>query len=163
MIDHIVKAVLQPMDENTAKQIAQWEYPAPYEDYSFKGRDNKYLWNCTTWGVEQFCLMDGNILLGQVSCQYDGDDLWVGWSMAPSLCGRGNGARFVVQCLEELCRVKEHHARIMLRVAVRNQRAITAYQKAGFRYVRTIQDEIAYSNHFEDFWVMEYCSALDEK
>jgi RimJ/RimL family protein N-acetyltransferase len=36
-----------------------------------------------------------------------------------------------------------------------NQRAIYAYQKAGFAYVKTIKDEIAYSNHMEDFWVME--------
>lgn len=43
----------------------------------------------------------------------------------------------------------------MLRVAAWNKRAILAYQKAGFVYVETIQDEIAYSNHMEDFWVME--------
>ena len=42
-----------------------------------------------------------------------------------------------------------------LRVAAWNQRAIRAYQKSGFSYVKTIQDEIAYSNHMEDFWVME--------
>ena len=101
-----------------------------------------------------FCLVGGGTVLGQVSCQYEGDDLWVGWSMAPQFCGKGNGAAFVGRCVEELCRVKGHNGRVLLRVSARNQRAIKAYQKAGFRYMETIQDEIAYSNCIEDFWVM---------
>ena len=162
-MDHIVKAVLRPLDEDAVQQIAQWEYDAPYEDYSFKGKDNRYLRNNSTWGTEQFCLTDGELLLGQVSCQFDGGDLWVGWSMAPALCGKGGGARFVTRCVEELRRVKRHNGRVLLRVAARNERAIKAYQKAGFRYIATIQDEVAYSNHFEDFWVMEQHSAENKK
>ncbi len=86
--------------------------------------------------------------------------------MAPQLCGKGNGSKFIKQCVQELRRVTGHRGRILLRVAVRNQRAIWAYQKAGFCYVETIQDEIAYSNHMEDFWVMELLSshkALEER
>ena len=94
------------------------------------------------------------MLLGQVSCQYDGADLWVGWAMAPQFCGKGNGASFVTRCVQELRHVKGHNGQILLRVSARNRRAIKAYQKAGFRYVKTIRDEIAYSNHIEDFWVM---------
>ena len=61
----------------------------------------------STWGIEQFCLVGGGAILGQVSCQYEGDDLWVGWSMATQFCGKGNGAAFVGRCVEELCRVKD--------------------------------------------------------
>ena len=45
--------------------------------------------------------------------------------------------------------------RIVMASSNRNKRAIKAYQKAGFRYVETIQDEIAFSGLMEDFWVME--------
>ncbi|MBR6748356.1 MAG: GNAT family N-acetyltransferase, partial [Clostridia bacterium] len=82
-------------------------------------------------------------------------DLWVGWSMAPELTGQGNGAAFVSCCVREIRRVKGHTGRILLRVSARNIRAIKAYQKAGFRYVKTIRDEIAFSDNMEDFWVME--------
>jgi len=155
MKDRIAKASLKPLNKKTVRIISAWRYDAPYEAYSFRGQDDLYLWDQSTWGTEQFCLVEGDVLFGQVACQYEGDDLWVGWSMAPQFCGKGNGALFVDRCVQELRRVKKHTGRILLRVAARNQRAIKAYHKAGFRYVETIQDEIAYSNHMEDFWVME--------
>lgn len=151
----IVNSLLEPLTRDTANQIAQWEYEAPYDAYSIKGHHDEYLLDESTWGTEQFCLVQGGILLGQVSCQYEGNTLWVGWSMAPQFCGQGNGAVFVERCVKELCRIKSHNGRVLLRVSARNRRAIKAYRKAGFRYVETILDEIAYSDHLEDFWVME--------
>jgi len=146
---------LHPLSQETVAEISEWEYEAPYEAYSFKGHHDEYLLDETIWGVEQFCMTCQGKLLGQVACQYVDDDLWVGWSMAPEFTGQGNGATFVECCVQEIRRVKGHTGRILLRVSARNQRAIRAYQKAGFRYVETIQDEIAFSDLLEDFWVME--------
>lgn len=75
--------------------------------------------------------------------------------MAPQFCGKGNGSVFVKRCVTELRDLTGHAGRIPIRVVAWNQRAIRAYEKAGFSYVETIQDEIAYSKHMEDFWVME--------
>ena len=146
---------LLPLSQETVAEISGWEYETPYEAYSFKGHHDEYLLDESIWGIEQFCLTCDGIILGQVACQYEGDDLWVGWSMAPMLYGKGNGAAFVSHCVHEIRRVKGHTGRILLRVSARNKRAIKAYQKAGFRYVATIQDEIAFSDNMEDFWVME--------
>lgn len=146
---------LVPLTQNSASEISQWEYEEPYNVYNFKGCPHGYLMDESTWGTEQFCLMNGDTILGQVSCQFDGDDLWVGWSMAPQFCGKGNGSNFVEKCIKELRSNKRHTGPILLRVAAWNERAIHAYQKAGFNYVETIQDEIAYSNYMEEFWVME--------
>lgn len=77
--------------------------------------------------------------------------MWVGWSMAPQFCGKVNGGNFVNRCVKELREFTGHTGRILLSVAAWNQRAIRAYQKAGFSYVETIQDEIAHTNHMEDF------------
>ena len=151
----MAKGSLEPLTKETVNEISQWAYDAPYDAYSFKGHHDDYLLDESIWGVEQFCLTCDGIVLGQVACQYEGDDLWVGWSMAPELTGQGNGAGFVERCVQEIRRVKDHTGRILLRVSARNQRAIKAYQKAGFRYVETILDEIAFSNNMEDFWVME--------
>ncbi len=150
----IANSSLEPLTKDTVEKIAEWEYESPYDAYSYKGHHDEYLLDESTWGTEQFCLVEQGILLGQVACQYEGDDLWVGWSMTPQLCGKGNGAAFVKKCVSELRRIKSHYGRVLLRVSAWNQRAIKAYQKAGFRYLETIQDEIAYSDHIEDFWVM---------
>ena len=152
---NMAKGSLEPLTKEIVAKISGWEYEAPYEAYSFKGHHDEYLLDESIWGVEQFCLTYDGILLGQVACQYEGDDLWVGWSMVPELTGQGNGAAFVSRCVQEIRRVKGHTGRILLRVSARNKRAIKAYQKAGFQYVETIQDEIAFSDNMEDFWVME--------
>ena len=153
--NYMENGMLEPLSSDAVKKIAQWEYESPYDVYNFKGHHDEYLLDQSIWGIEQFCLVSDGILLGQVACQYEGDLLWVGWSMAPEFTGQGNGAAFVGRCVQEIRRVKGHNGRILLRVSARNQRAIRAYQKAGFRYAETIQDEIAFSNNMEDFWVME--------
>lgn len=152
---NISAALLVPLTGEIVREISQWEYEVPYDAYSFKGHHDEYLLDESIWGVEQFCLIYDGVILGQVACQYEGDNLWVGWSMAPEFTGKGRGAIFVNRCIQEIRRVKGYTGRILLRVSARNQRAISAYQKAGFRYVETIQDEIAFSDNLEDFWVME--------
>ncbi|MCH5323873.1 MAG: GNAT family N-acetyltransferase [Eubacterium sp.] len=146
---------LIPMTEESVIEISKWEYEKPFDVYSFNGRANSYLMDKSIWGKELFCLSKENKVLGQVSCQFEGNDLWVGWSLAPELCGCGNGTAFVERCVEELKIIKNYTGKILLRVVAWNQRAIKAYQNAGFVYVETIQDEVAYSNHTEDFLVME--------
>lgn len=145
---------LQPLTEKTAWEISQWEYEKPYEAYSFKGHHNGYLLDHKTWGTEQFALCKGEKVIGQAACQFDGGQLWVGWSLSPEYCGEGYGYLFIRQCVQEIRKIKQYHGKIYLRVAVSNRRAVKAYQKAGFVYVETIQDEIAYSGLMEDFWVM---------
>lgn len=151
---------LLPLSQETVAEISQWEYETPYEAYNIKGHYDEYLMDVSTWGTEQFCLVQDGILLGQVACQYEGNDLWVGWSMAPQFCGKGGGTVFVDRCIKEIRRIKSHTGRMLLRVSARNLRAIKAYQNAGFQYIETIQDEIAYSDHIEDFWVMALPSTL---
>lgn len=148
-------ARLEPMARVAAEEIRHWAYEAEYAAYNFEGAPDDWLMDEANWGTEQFCLVDGGAVLGQVACQAEGDALWVGWSMNPKLCGQGHGSEFVCKCVSALRERTRHSGRILLRVAAWNQRAIRAYQKAGFAYVETIQDEIAHSNHLEDFWVME--------
>ncbi|MGN1025694.1 MAG: GNAT family N-acetyltransferase, partial [Faecousia sp.] len=122
--------ILQPLSGKAAAEMANWAYEAPYDAYSFKGDQDDYLLDESTWGTEQFCLMDGETVIGQVACQFEGSDLWVGWSMNPAMVGKGYGSIFVRKCVEEIRRAKKHTGRLLLRVAAWNQRAIKAYQKA---------------------------------
>lgn len=149
------KCELRPLTKASATEIAQWAYPAPYDAYSFRGHPSDYLMDEKAWGIEQFALFRDDIVAAQVACQFDEGKLWIGWSLAPSLCGEGNGHLFVKKCVEEIRKAKNFDGKIVLRVAASNIRAVKAYQRAGFDYVETIIDEVAYSDHLEDFWVME--------
>lgn len=162
MENKFAKCQLIPMCAEFAAQISQWEYDPPYAEYSFKGQADDWLMDRDSWGTEQFCLVNGDTAVAQVACQFEGDDLWVGWSLSPHLCGKGCGAQFVSLCVARLSELTKPTGRILLRVAARNKRAIKAYQKAGFTYLKTIQDEIAYSDHMEDFWVMVWSQAERE-
>ena len=152
---NLSSCVLKPTDEKSAEIISEWEYPHPYDVYNFKNKNNGYLFDRNLWGTEQFCLICGNDVIGQVACQYDNGNLWVGWSLAPVYCGIGNGYLFIGKCIEEIRRVKQYNGILNLRVAAWNERAIKAYKKAGFVYVKTITDEIANTNNPEDFHLMK--------
>jgi Acetyltransferases, including N-acetylases of ribosomal proteins len=147
---------MQPMNEAAAKIISEWEYPAPYDVYNFKGKTNGYLFSRNVWGEEIYHLTCCDGTVGYVACQYVSSDLWVGWAFAPELCGKGDGGAFISACVREVRRAKSHNGAVLLRVAAWNKRAIRAYEKAGFAYVDTIIDEIANSNKLEDFHVMKH-------
>lgn len=147
---------LLPLNHQSAHIISRWSYPPPYQAYSFAGQNDTWLMDASTWGTEQFYLTDGISVAAQVACQFFDGEYWVGWSLAPQLCGQGNGHRFVLRCLQELHRLLPLTDAVYLRVAASNARAVKAYQRAGFVYFKTIIDEIAYSNHPEDFFVMKY-------
>lgn len=149
------ECTLQGLAYETATKISQWKYEKPYDVYNFYGTPDGYLLNEDTWGTEQFCLLNNGEVIGFIACQYDDDNLWAGWSLSPLYCGQGNGYLFIVRCVEEIRKAKNYKGTLYLRVAAWNKRAIKAYEKAGFVYFGTIQDEIAYTNNFEDFWVMK--------
>lgn len=154
MEDFFDRLSLRPMTEEAAEEIAGWEYGEPYGAYSFKGKPDGWLMNRDTWGKEQFFLADGESVAGYLSCQFDCGVLWVGWSLNPSLCGKGFGHLFVKRCVQALCREKSWDGKVCLRVAAGNTRAIRAYERAGFVCESVIRDEIPYTGHPEEFYVM---------
>ena len=155
--------ILKPMNEEAAKIIKEWEYPKPYDVYSFKGKKNGYLLDEKTWGIEQFFLVCDNEIIGQVACQYEKEDLWVGWSLSPTFCGKGKGHLFIGKCIEEISRIKQHNGALLLRVAASNERAIKCYMKVGFIFEDKILDEVAGTNNPEDFWIMKLPVQRGEK
>ena len=144
---------LEPLNDEYILEISTWQYDVPYEAYSF--RHEGYLMNKDTWGTEQFCMIHENIVLAHVACQFDNNNIWVGWSLNPDFCGKGMGKEFVSRCFDEICKIKNYkNGNIYLRVVAWNKRAIKCYEKAGFKYYKTILDEIAGTGKQEDFWVM---------
>ncbi|UOW66782.1 GNAT family N-acetyltransferase [Paraclostridium bifermentans] len=113
------------------EHIFLWRYDKPYNVYDLYLND--YLKNSDSWGVEQFALVKNDNIIAYVSCQLIKNDMWVGWSLRPSLCGSGIGQNFVTKCIMELVKLKKHYIKdIYLKVYSWNTRAIKTYEKAGF-------------------------------
>lgn len=143
-----------PMDEVYASEIVNtWKYENEYAIYDYSNEADHML-DKEAWDGGIFAILDQNgELVGELSIEFlteeeeytpyaeFGDQaltnqckLWIGFGMRPDLIGQGRGAEFVTACVEYA--VEHHQYRgeyVGLGVALFNQRAIRAYEKAGFQ------------------------------
>ncbi|MDU6482961.1 MAG: GNAT family N-acetyltransferase [Paeniclostridium sordellii] len=124
---------LVSLNNEILNHIFLWRYESPYNIYDLYSND--YLKNHDLWGIEQFALVENRNIIAYVSCQVIQNDMWIGWSLRPDLCGKGIGQRFVRKCINELIELKRHYRKdIFLKVQSWNTRAIKVYEKSGFIY-----------------------------
>jgi len=147
--DKVGEWLFQPMDEASAREIAGWRYPPPYDFY-----------NCPEDGVETevLCLLNpdhlyhtvwdrGGELVGLAGfgadCRvpggdYGADALDVGGGLRPDRCGRGMGAGFWKAALEV---ARRHFAPAAFRVTVAafNKRALRVWERLGFCVVEVFE------------------------
>jgi len=132
--------------------VEQWKYGGDYSIYDYV-HEAEHMLDAAGWGVGVFAVLDGRgALLGELSIEfYDqaehyteyedyGDDalinhreMWIGFGLRPDWVGRGLGPGFVRACAHfavEHCHYRGEYVR--LGVAAFNQRAIKAYERAGF-------------------------------
>jgi len=153
-----------PMTDYYAHQIVEhWKYPGEYAIYDYINEADHML-DSDGWANGIFAVLDeGEELIAELSIEFFdesgqytnyldfGDEtlintrqLWIGFGLRPDLVGQGNGAGFVTACLEfALARFPYHGKYAHLGVAEFNQRAIRAYQKAGFQIYDRVVGEIA--------------------
>ncbi|MEF9992247.1 MAG: GNAT family N-acetyltransferase [Peptostreptococcaceae bacterium] len=125
------KCKLIGIDSGIFKKICSWRYENPYDIYDLYLND--YIKDSYSWGIEQFVLVEDDNIIAYVSCQIIEEDMWVGWSLRPDLCGNKTGIDFVNKCISELIRLKKHYMKdIFLKVINWNTRAIRVYEKLGF-------------------------------
>ena len=69
--------------------------------------------------------------------------LWIGFGLRPDLVGQGQGAGFVSVCAEYAVKQSRYRGDyVRLGVAKFNQRAIKAYEKAGFEIFEQVMGTI---------------------
>lgn len=147
--DKVGDWLFRPIDEASAREIALWRYPPPYDFY-----------NCPDDGVEGevLCLLnpdhqyrtvwdqDGGLVgyagFGE-DCRvpggdYGADALDVGGGLRPGRCGRGLGAGFWGAVLEV---ARRHYAPEAFRVTVAafNKRALRVWERLSFRVVEVFE------------------------
>ncbi|WP_407268203.1 GNAT family N-acetyltransferase [Radiobacillus sp. PE A8.2] len=150
-----------PVNLESAKQISTWKYEQPYNFYDHLENENgiKELLNGTYYAVKDskneligyFCfgesaqVRDG-VTLGIYSNKQSID---IGLAMHPILTGKGYGKQFVQSGIQFAIH-QFHPKALRLSVATFNQRAITVYEKIGFRLIKS------FKNGSKNFQLMEY-------
>lgn len=133
-----------PMSESHCREICTWTYPPPYQ-----------LYNWPSWELmlqEEMEFADPAIRQEQYGAVVDAEERLCGFvqffpiigvtrlglGLRPDLCGGGSGEAFVRLLVREAKRRTPLHE-IDLEVLVWNERAIRAYEKAGFAITDTYE------------------------
>lgn len=136
---------VRELTERDARELASWRYEPPYDFYNGSDADLQELLDGSTYGVDDesgtlvgfvaygaTCTVPGGRALGL----YTPDALDIGLGMRPDLTGLGLGPAFTATAMD-FARTTLGASRLRLSVATFNRRAITVYERAGFRAVRT--------------------------
>jgi ribosomal-protein-alanine N-acetyltransferase len=131
-----VRYSIRPMTAADATAIAAWRYRGEYGFYDVDQDpdDLAELLDPAEWGTRYFAADAQGGLAGYFVFKQSGDEVEIGLGLRPDLTGRGLGAGFLDAGLR-FAADRYHPARTTLSVAAFNARAITVYERAGFRAV----------------------------
>ncbi len=139
--------MILPMSDALAERIAAWAYPGEFAVYGFRPDEEclRELTNGTYYATVgaggepegYYCFGPSARIPAAEADVYDDHFLDVGLGREPSLCGGGTGAAFVRAGLD-FAEDRFHASAFRLTVAAFNLRAVRAYEKAGFRIIRTV-------------------------
>jgi [ribosomal protein S18]-alanine N-acetyltransferase len=128
---------IRAMTAADAQAIATWRYPEPYGFYDWDRDpdDLRDLLDPAGWGAKYFAADDEGELAGFFEFTAGEEEVEIGLGLRPDLTGLGLGGDFLAVGLEFAAQnfaVRRH----TLAVAAFNHRAITVYERAGFRETR---------------------------
>lgn len=138
-----------PMQEEQAREVCGWRYPAPYDVYNWSP------WEELAARHEEFA--DPELRREQYAAVVDADKHLVGFAqwfplsgydggvilrlglgLKPELCGQGRGlGEMFVRLLVEEAHRRSPGCQVDLEVLVWNDRAIRTYRNAGFAVTDT--------------------------
>ena len=127
--------LFRQMDDADAREISGWRYEPPYDFYDSTAdpADLAELLDPQSRRNVYFSALDEeNRLMGFFQFEKADETVNVGLGLRPGLTGMGLGKEFV---LSGLAFARERYApeRFTLSVATFNKRAISIYERAGFR------------------------------
>lgn len=131
----MTKYQIVPMTQSQAELIANsWRYEGIYAFYDMD-QDEEDLAEFLDPEARKgnvFAVTQMEDVIGFCSIQIENDEVEIGFGMRPDLTGKGFGQEFVsflVDYIVNTC----HREKITLAVAAFNKRAITVYERIGFR------------------------------
>jgi ribosomal-protein-alanine N-acetyltransferase len=130
-----MRFVVRDFAREDADAVAVWSYPPPYDVYDEANDpdDLRALLDETNWPGVFFAVDDADTgsLAGFLELRHRGDEVEVGLGMRPDLTGQGLGPSFVEAALA-FARDRWSPSTFALDVFPWNERAIRAYERAGF-------------------------------
>ena len=125
--------VIAPLSPEERALLDGWRYDPPYEFYN--GEDDPVL------NPERFFVVrEDDEVLGFYYFDERSDTVEIGLGLRPDLTGKGLGLEFFLEGVA-FAHDRFPGSRVTLNVAAFNERAITVYERAGFRrtggHVRT--------------------------
>ncbi|MGZ4278882.1 MAG: GNAT family N-acetyltransferase [Solirubrobacteraceae bacterium] len=129
---------IRPMTADDAQEVAAWRYDEPYAFYDWDRDpdDLVELLDPSQWGRRYFAADDADGRLAGFFVVKPADGVVeIGLGLRPALTGRGVGGAFLDAGLR-FAAERFGARRVALAVAAFNHRAITVYERAGFREVR---------------------------
>ena len=118
-----------------AEAVAAWRYPPPYDVYDMPAdpEDLESMMEPANWPDVWFAVDDLRTggLVGFLELRAGAGEVELGLGLRPDLTGRGLGPGFV-EATMEFARERWHLSRFALDVFPWNERAIRAYERAGF-------------------------------
>jgi ribosomal-protein-alanine N-acetyltransferase len=144
-----VNVSIRPLTERDVHEMRTWRYPPPYERYDLDAdpSDVDIMLAAAASGEGWFAADDAEsaALAGFFEFVVQGVEVEVGLGLRPDLTGRGLGAGYLEAGLG-FARERWAPERFALDVYPWNERAIRAYERAGFvrgdTYVRRFDDGI---------------------
>jgi [ribosomal protein S18]-alanine N-acetyltransferase len=128
--------MIRAMTAADAHAVAAWRYPGEYSFYDADADpdDLAELLDPTEWGRRYFAADDRaqRQLAGVLVVKLTGRAAEIGLGLRPDLAGHGLGEHFVRTCLR-FASAELGAESYTLAVAAFNRRAITVYERAGFR------------------------------
>ena len=129
---------IRPMAAADAHAVAAWRYPDEYSFYDADADadDLAELLDPAQWGQRYFAAdeLAQHELAGFLVVKLTGRAAEIGLGLRPDLTGCGLGEPFVRACLRFAAAALQAES-YTLAVAAFNRRAITVYERAGFREV----------------------------
>lgn len=135
-----MKLHVRNLSERDARQICTWRYDGDYSVYNYPEWEIIVEQN---WGLAQelirereyFAVMnDMDDLIGHFRLKEQEEFIYLGVGLIPELCGYGHGTA-VMELIKKESKERYPDKQLSLEVRSFNHRAITCYQKAGFRCV----------------------------
>ncbi len=127
--------LLRQMDDAEACEISGWRYDPPYDFYDATADPDDLAELLDPERREDLyfsVLDDENRLVGLFQFEKTDETVDVGLGLRPDLTDEGLGAKFVLSGLA-FARERFSPRRFTLSVATSNDRAISVYERAGFR------------------------------
>ncbi len=133
---------VRPMTAADAHAVAAWRYPAEYAFYDADAdpEDLTELLDPAEWGHRYFAVdeLGQPGLAGFLVVKLTGPVAEIGLGLRPDLTGHGIGEPFVRACLRFASSAMGAQS-YTLAVAAFNHRAITVYERAGFREIERFE------------------------